>query len=75
MVAQYKTGDRVKYRAAGAATSFTTGEVVDVLTETQPAGATGVSVKASEEEPRYLIRNDNTGKETAYKTENIIEKI
>ncbi|EKM78071.1 hypothetical protein AGABI1DRAFT_114897 [Agaricus bisporus var. burnettii JB137-S8] len=75
----YKAGDRVKYhavggRSSGTDTSTTTGEIVDVLTEPQPAGETGVTAKASEDEPRYLIRNDNTGKETAYKGTNILGK-
>lgn len=33
-----------------------------VLTEPQAAGSTGVTVKASEDEPRFVIKNDNTGK-------------
>ncbi|KAF8975455.1 hypothetical protein BDQ17DRAFT_1547074 [Cyathus striatus] len=80
MVSSYKAGDRVEYRAIGGApvkgneTSTTTGEIVEVITETQPAGETGVNVQASKNEPRYLIRNDNTGKETAYKGDNIIGK-
>lgn len=76
-MAKYNVGDRVEYHAIGGATggnerSTTTGEIVEVITETQPAGSTGVTVKASEEEVRYVIRNDNTGKETAYKETNII---
>ncbi|KAH9485730.1 hypothetical protein JR316_0002645 [Psilocybe cubensis] len=75
---KFKTGDHVKYRAIGGEpidgneTSTTTGEIIDIITETQPLGSTGVSAKASENEPRYLIRNDNTGKETAYKEKNIL---
>ncbi|KAF9448503.1 hypothetical protein P691DRAFT_759876 [Macrolepiota fuliginosa MF-IS2] len=77
MPAQYNSGDRVKYHAIGGASSATdqsttTGKIVDVITETQPAGNTGVRTQASEDEPRYVIRNDNTGKETAYKTANIL---
>jgi hypothetical protein len=33
-----------------------------------------ISPQASDQEPRYLIRNDNTKKETAYKASNILEK-
>jgi hypothetical protein len=33
-----------------------------VITEKVPAGETGVRVNASENEPRYLIENDNTKK-------------
>ncbi|KXN91761.1 hypothetical protein AN958_12375 [Leucoagaricus sp. SymC.cos] len=29
-------------------------------------------LSASEQEPRYVIKNDNTGKETAYKPGNIL---
>jgi len=31
-------------------------------------------LQASKDEPRYLIRNDNTQKETAYKEDNIMGK-
>ncbi|XP_006458919.1 hypothetical protein AGABI2DRAFT_115886 [Agaricus bisporus var. bisporus H97] len=73
-------GDHVIYRAIGGAgpgteTSTTSGMIVDIMTETQPAGDSGVSAHASEEEPRYLIKNDNTGKESAYKATNILEKV
>ncbi|CAE6383200.1 unnamed protein product [Rhizoctonia solani] len=79
-MAQYQVGQKVKYHAIGTATSATensstTGEIVGILTETQPAGTTGSTVKASEEEPRYLIKNDNTGKDTAYKSDAIVEVI
>ncbi|KIJ38905.1 hypothetical protein M422DRAFT_144618, partial [Sphaerobolus stellatus SS14] len=72
-----QTGDHVKYHAVGGAsegtaTSTTTGQIVNVITETQPAGESGNTVKASESSPRYLIRNDHTGKETAYKADNIL---
>ncbi|PVF97149.1 hypothetical protein CPB86DRAFT_707602, partial [Serendipita vermifera] len=55
--------------------SSTTGQIVDVITDKTSAGNTGVTVNASENEPRYLIKNDNTGKETAYKADNIIGKV
>ncbi|KAJ1305274.1 hypothetical protein OPQ81_000302 [Rhizoctonia solani] len=74
-MAQYKVGQRVQYTAVGGGNvenSATTGEITEVITEPEPAGTTGNTVRASEEEPRYLIKNDNTGKETAYKADNII---
>ncbi|RUP51484.1 hypothetical protein BC936DRAFT_147946 [Jimgerdemannia flammicorona] len=40
-----------------------------------PAGDTGVTVQASDEEPRFVIKNDNTGKSAAYKLANIKRKI
>ncbi|KIJ24310.1 hypothetical protein M422DRAFT_274952 [Sphaerobolus stellatus SS14] len=73
----YKVGDRVTYHAvgggsAGTNNSTTTGEIIEIITERQPVGETGNTVNASEEEPRYLIKNDNTQKETAYKLDNIM---
>jgi hypothetical protein len=38
-----------------------------------PAGL--ITVDASEEEPRYDIKNDKTGKPAAYKLANIVRKI
>ncbi|KAE9397238.1 hypothetical protein BT96DRAFT_884114 [Gymnopus androsaceus JB14] len=70
----YDVGDHVQYQAVGGGNvenSTTTGEIVEVVTSKKPAGATGNTVNASEEDPRYVISNDNTGKETAYKEKNI----
>jgi len=78
MSGSYNVGDHVEYQAIGGGNvenSTTTGKIVDILEETQHAGTTGVNVQASEEEPRYLIKNDNTGKETAYKISNIVGKV
>jgi hypothetical protein len=70
---ELKQGVRVEYHPIGTAQNTSTGQVMDVLTEKQPAGDTGVQVNASENEPRVLIRNDHTSKETAYKLENIVK--
>ncbi|PFH46585.1 hypothetical protein AMATHDRAFT_7627 [Amanita thiersii Skay4041] len=76
-MSEYKVGDRVKYHGIGTAsaatqTSVTTGEIVEIITESQQVGETQQKVKASDSEPRYLIRNDNTKKETAYKADVIV---
>ncbi|PPQ79167.1 hypothetical protein CVT25_002795 [Psilocybe cyanescens] len=53
---QSLAGDHVEYRAIGGKpvdgneTSTTTGKIVEVITETQPAGETEVDVKVS-----YLV--------------------
>ncbi|KAJ3725714.1 hypothetical protein EV361DRAFT_946639 [Lentinula raphanica] len=70
----YNVGDRVEYQGIGGGNvgnSTTHGEITDIITEKQPAGSSGNTVNASEQDPRFVIRNDNTGKETAYKSENI----
>ncbi|KAF8714503.1 hypothetical protein RHS03_00180, partial [Rhizoctonia solani] len=79
---QYQVGQQVRYHAIGTATSATensstTGEIVEVLTETQPAGTTGSNVQLLTPplDLGYLIRNDNTGKETAYKSDAIVEVV
>ncbi|CUA71211.1 hypothetical protein RSOLAG22IIIB_04515 [Rhizoctonia solani] len=61
-----QVGQRVQYTAVGGGNvenSTTTGEIIQIITQAEPAGSTGKTVKASEEEPR---------KDTAYKAENII---
>ncbi|KIK62765.1 hypothetical protein GYMLUDRAFT_242409 [Collybiopsis luxurians FD-317 M1] len=69
----YETGDHVQYQPVGGGNVSTTtqGEITEVVTSKQPAGDAGVRVNASADDPRYVIRNDNTGKETAYKEQNI----
>ncbi|KAJ8075279.1 hypothetical protein AAF712_013725 [Marasmius tenuissimus] len=77
-MSSYKVGDRVEYQAIGGGNvenSTTTGVIVDIIEEKKPAGETGVTVNASEDEPRYLIRNDNTQKETPYKADNLVKVI
>ena len=69
-----KKGVRVEYRPIGGAETTSTGTIKDIVTHKQPAGSTGVNVEADDEHPRYVIENDNTHKETAYKLENI-EKV
>ncbi|KAG8687393.1 hypothetical protein FRC09_011742 [Ceratobasidium sp. 395] len=72
---EYKVGQKVKYTAIGGGNvenSETTGVIEEILTHPEPAGTTGNTVQASEEEPRYVIKNDNTGKSTPYKAANII---
>ncbi|KAK7041415.1 hypothetical protein VNI00_009281 [Paramarasmius palmivorus] len=77
-MASYEVGDHVEYQAIGGGNvenSTTRGEILKIIESKQPAGESGVQVNASEDEPRYLIRNDNTGKETAYKANNITGKV
>lgn len=62
---------RVEYSPIGQAQTKATGVIKTILTSPEPAGDTGVTVKASPEEPRFVIENDNTHKETPYKRENI----
>ncbi|KAF7361467.1 DUF2945 family protein [Mycena sanguinolenta] len=75
---EYAVGDHVEYQAVGGGTvtnSTTTGEITEVVTSKAPAGETGVKVNATKDDPRYVIRNDNTGKETAYKSKNITGEV
>ncbi|QRV86345.1 3'-5' exonuclease [Ceratobasidium sp. AG-Ba] len=78
MTHKYKVGQKVQYTAGvwayygNVTNSMTTGEIEEIITEPEPAGATWNVVDASKGEPRYLIRNDNTGKSTPYKEANIV---
>lgn len=67
----YKVGDRVVYHPVGTAMQTTTGVIKEILTHPEEVGTRHTTVKASEEHPRYVIENDHTHKETAYKLDNI----
>ncbi|KAF8310865.1 hypothetical protein DL93DRAFT_2084052 [Clavulina sp. PMI_390] len=78
MSSSYEVGQKVEYHAIGggnAENSSTTGVITQILTETDTAGSAGNTVQASEDEPRFVIKNDNTGKETPYKLANIVRAI
>lgn len=85
---EYAEGDEVVYHPTGAANT-SVGIIKRVITEPEAVGGRQ-TVKASEDEPRYVppknitncipypflqvIENEHTGKETAYKYESIVEK-
>lgn len=64
MTERFRRGDRVEWNFRG---HTVTGRVRKRLTErTQVAGQV---VAASKDEPRYLVRSDKSGKETARRPE------
>lgn len=71
---EFKEGDRVVYHPVGGAMQTSVGVIKKVLTHEEEVGARHATMHASEEEPRYVIENEHTKKETAYKRENIVEK-
>ncbi|ORX95347.1 hypothetical protein K493DRAFT_219436 [Basidiobolus meristosporus CBS 931.73] len=75
MPEQYREGDHVEYHPIGTAPQLSTGTIKKVITHPEVVGDNPVEVKAGENQPRYLIENDNTHKETAYKLESITQKI
>ncbi|KAJ1650751.1 hypothetical protein IWQ61_008520 [Dispira simplex] len=74
MPREFSVGDHVRYRPVEGVDTQSTGVIKEVIMDRQPAGDTGVQVKASEHHPRYVIQNDNTQKETAYKAD-VIEEV
>lgn len=73
MIKDLKEGDRVVYRPVGGAMQTTVGVITKIMTEPEPAGTRGNVVRASDDEPRYVIYNEHTQKETPYKRDNIID--
>ncbi|EYE94317.1 DUF2945 domain-containing protein [Aspergillus ruber CBS 135680] len=70
---QYRNGQAVHYKPVGgpdSRTSESTGTIKSVLTE--PGSQAGRNVGASEEEPRYEIENQYTGKTTSVFERNIL---
>lgn len=71
---EFKEGDRVVYHPVGGAMQTSVGTIKKILTHEEEVGARHATMHASEQEPRYVIENEHTHKETAYKRENIVEK-
>ncbi|KAE8315610.1 hypothetical protein BDV24DRAFT_129847 [Aspergillus arachidicola] len=70
---QYRNGQSVIYKPIGGPDSRTPesiGTIQSVLTE--PGNQAGRHVDASEENPRYEIENQNTGKTTTVYERNIL---
>jgi len=65
----FKKGDRVAWDTPQ---GKTTGRVVEKLTTDRRVGnpgQKGTEVSASEDDPRYLVESDKTGKRAAHKPE------
>ena len=70
----FREGDRVVYHPVGGAMQTSIGTIKKILTHEEEVGSRHSTMHASEAEPRYVIENEHTHKETAYKRENIVEK-
>ncbi|KAI9013292.1 hypothetical protein BC832DRAFT_619301 [Gaertneriomyces semiglobifer] len=70
---ELSVGDRVVYHPVEGSMQTTRGHIEEILIEPDRIG--GRTVKASEDEPRYLIKNDHTQKTTAYYKKAIEEKL
>jgi len=66
MAQQFKQGDSVEWNS-GSGTA--TGKVIKKITE--PTEVEGNKIKATEDSPRYLVENDNTGAVTGHKAETL----
>jgi len=61
-MADFKKGDKVEWNSHG---SKAEGEVEKKITEETEAG--GRTVKASEDEPQFLVKSDKSGGEAVHK--------
>ena len=61
-MAEFKKGDEVEWNSHG---SKAKGEVKKEITSETEAG--GRKVKASKDEPQYLVESDKTGKDAVHK--------
>ncbi|GAA1999311.1 DUF2945 domain-containing protein [Nakamurella flavida] len=62
-------GDEVTWKTHGTTTE---GTVKEKITEDTEAG--GRTVRASEDEPQYLVESDKSGKDAVHKPESLDEK-
>ncbi|RHZ81987.1 hypothetical protein Glove_115g8 [Diversispora epigaea] len=72
-ISDVQVGQKVRYHPVGGGMQLTEGIIKEIVTHPEVVGDTQKRVKASKEEPRIVIENLNTHKETAYKLENIEE--
>ena len=66
MTQEFKQGDRVQWNSGG---GQATGKVTQKITE--PTQVEGKEIKGSEENPRYLVKNDNTKTVTGHKAQTL----
>lgn len=71
----FKEGDRVVYHPVGGAAQTSIGTIKKILTHEEEVGTRHATMHATQSHPRYVIENEHTHKETAYKIENIVEKV
>jgi ethanolamine utilization protein EutP (predicted NTPase) len=64
-MADFKKGDKVVWNSHGQ--NDTPGEVVEVVTES--TSVHGLDVNASEDDPRYVVKSEKSGKFAAHKAE------
>jgi hypothetical protein len=62
-MADFKKGDKVIWSSHGQ--NDTPGEVVEVVTES--GSVHGLDVHASEDDPRYVVKSDKSGKFAAHR--------
>ncbi|KAK2864994.1 hypothetical protein FQN49_004016 [Arthroderma sp. PD_2] len=73
---QYRKGQNVRYKPVGGPesnTSESVGCIKSVLTE--PGTQASRNVNASEDNPRYEVENQNTGKATTIYEDNILGSV
>lgn len=69
MTQEFKKGDHVTWKSHGGEAE---GEVVRKITSDTEAG--GRTVRASQEEPQYLVRSEKSGGEAVHKPEALSRK-
>jgi len=68
-MSEFKKGDRVTWKSHGGTAE---GEVLEKITgDTEAAGRT---VRASADEPQYLVRSDKSGGEAVHKPDALTKK-
>ena len=69
MTEQFKKGDKVTWQSHGSTAEGTVQK--KITSDTEAAGRT---VRASQDEPQYLVRSDKSGNDAAHKPEALTKK-
>jgi hypothetical protein len=65
---QFNVGDKVQYQVVN---NYVSGSIIGVVTEDTPFR--GRTIKASKENPQYIVRNDGTGAETHHHAASLVK--
>lgn len=74
MTAEFKKGDEVAWETPQGKTSGTVERKLTSEERVGNRGQKGTKVKASQDDPRYVVRSDKSGKKAAHKPDSLEKK-
>jgi hypothetical protein len=73
-MSDFKKGDKVEWNTPQGKTTGTVKKKITGTERVGNSGQKGTEVKGSEDDPRYLVESDKSGKEAAHKGDSLTKK-